>query len=118
MNELLTIDDVARFCQIHKATVRRHIASGRLRSVRVGRAVRVRKEDLDRFVGHATDKSQVAGALEVDSLPLPFIQGELRPFTLDDPLWEIGGMIDDPDGPDWISSDKHRALAEAYAPKS
>jgi excisionase family DNA binding protein len=103
MDELLTIDEVARYCKVHKATVRRHIASGRLRSVRVGRAVRVRKEDVDQFVGARAE---------------PPTDDEHRPFTLDDPFWEFVGSIDDPDGVDWISRDKRRALAEAYSARS
>ncbi len=35
-------------------------------------------------------------------------------FTMDDPLWSIVGMIDDPDGPTDVSSNKHAYLAGAY----
>ncbi len=39
-----------------------------------------------------------------------------RPFTSDDPLWKIVGLIDDPNGPTDVSSNKHKYLAEVYAP--
>ncbi len=106
---LLTVQDVARYCQVHEATVRRHIASGRLRSVRVGRAVRVRSEDLDAYLKPSVDPG-AASTTDEDS------ERKWKPFTMDDSLWNIVGMIHDSDD-DWISGDKHRALAEAYAPK-
>ena len=37
-----------------------------------------------------------------------------RPFTLDDPLWNMVGMIDD-DGPTDMSENKYKYLADAYA---
>jgi hypothetical protein len=37
-----------------------------------------------------------------------------RPITGDDPLWTIVGLLDD-DGPDDMSSDKHKYLAAIYA---
>jgi excisionase family DNA binding protein len=99
--ELLTVADVARICRVHEATVRRHIASGRLRSVRVGRGIRVRTEDLKRFM---------------ESPVLPGEDpGKFKPFTEDDPLWNIVGIIAD-DEP-WVSGDKYRALADAYSKK-
>ena len=47
---LLTVNDVAERLQLHPITVRRHIKAGKLRAVRVGRAVRVREADLDDFL--------------------------------------------------------------------
>jgi len=41
-----------------------------------------------------------------------------RVFTKDDPLWNIVGMFDDPEGPTDVSSNKHAYLAEAYMPKT
>jgi excisionase family DNA binding protein len=99
IDELLTVADVARICRIHEATVRRHIASGRLRCVRVGRGIRIRAEDLESY------------------MESPVLPGEddskFKPFTEDDPLWNIVGIIDD-DEP-WVSGDKYRALADAHA---
>ncbi|MGH2531698.1 MAG: hypothetical protein ACRDJW_05270 [Thermomicrobiales bacterium] len=36
-----------------------------------------------------------------------------KPFSLDDPLWNIVGLIDD-DGPTDVSENKYKYLAEAY----
>ena len=108
---LLTVQDVARYCQVHEATVRRHIASGRLRSVHVGRAVRVRSEDLESYL--KPEAQTASEATDDDDRSEP----EWKPFTKDDSLWNIVGMIDNPDGDTWVSGDKHRALAEAYMPK-
>jgi excisionase family DNA binding protein len=49
-DNLLTVAQVARRLQIHEITVRRYIKAGALRAVRVGRNLRVREEDLERFV--------------------------------------------------------------------
>lgn len=38
-------------------------------------------------------------------------------FTMDDPLWTIVGMFEDPDGPTDVSANKHKYLAEASMPK-
>ncbi len=43
---LLTVREVAQRLRVHPITVRRHIKAGRLRAVRIGRAVRVREADL------------------------------------------------------------------------
>ena len=107
MNELLTVSDIARICHVHEMTVRRHIGEGKLKSVRVGKGVRVRKEDLEAYLEPKEREPIAAGRSNVR-------RG--RPFTMDDPLWSIVGMIDDPDVA-WVSGDKHRALAEAYTPK-
>ena len=47
---LLTVAEVAEQLRLHPITVRRHIKAGRLRAVRVGRAVRVRQSEVDAFM--------------------------------------------------------------------
>lgn len=46
-DRLLTVAEVAERLRVHPITVRRHIKSGRLRAVRVGRSVRVRESDVE-----------------------------------------------------------------------
>ena len=46
MDELLTIEEVARHLKISKATVRRHIREGRVKAVKVGRVVRISAEEI------------------------------------------------------------------------
>jgi excisionase family DNA binding protein len=91
MGELMTVREVARLCRVHEVTVRRHIASGRLKAVRVGRQVRVRSEDVDNFVNASA------------------VERQLKPFTLTDPLWNLVGIVSRPDLADW-SSDKYKYL--------
>ena len=51
MNEhLLTVDEIARSLRVTEVTVRRWIARGWLPAIKVGGAVRIREEDLARFV--------------------------------------------------------------------
>ncbi len=47
---LLTLDDVCDRLQVSDATIRRLVRDGELKVVRIGRAVRVRPEDLDDFI--------------------------------------------------------------------
>ena len=47
MPEYLTVREVAAIYRVNEITVRRHIRSGKLRAVKVGGRVRVRKEDAD-----------------------------------------------------------------------
>ena len=47
MPEYLTVREVAAIYRVNEITVRRHIRSGKLRAVRVGRRLRVRKEDAE-----------------------------------------------------------------------
>ena len=102
MDELLTVETVAQVCRVHEGTVRRQIAAGKLRSVRVGRSVRVRREDLDAYLGSVSVQGSVTNLTNA------------RPFTKDDPLWDLVGAFDDPDGA-WVSGDIHRAVTDAYA---
>jgi excisionase family DNA binding protein len=47
---LMTIGDVAIRCGFSEKSARRWIASGSLPAVRIGRSLRVRPTDLDRFI--------------------------------------------------------------------
>lgn len=48
---LLTVREVAERLRLHPITVRRHIKAGRIRAVRIGRAVRVPEAELRKFGG-------------------------------------------------------------------
>jgi excisionase family DNA binding protein len=127
--DLLTVQETAAMLKLSPVTIRRYIASGRLPAVRVGRGVRLRRADIEAFlepVGHAGRPaigraSAGAGIVGVDGDGTgpewgdgpDVLLGE--PTSEDDPLWDIVGMIDDPDGPTDVSSNKHKYLAEAYA---
>jgi excisionase family DNA binding protein len=50
MSQLLTINEVAKMLNLHEITIRRHIKQGRLKAVKVGRRVRIRREDLEELM--------------------------------------------------------------------
>ena len=50
-HELLTVNEVADLLRVSKMTVYRLIKSNELGSVRVGKSYRIRREDIDRFLG-------------------------------------------------------------------
>ena len=50
MPELLTINEVAKMLNLHEITVRRHIKQGKLKAVKVGRQIRIKREDLEGFM--------------------------------------------------------------------
>jgi len=47
MPEYLTVREVAAIYRVNEITVRRHIRSGKLRAVKIGGRVRVRREDTE-----------------------------------------------------------------------
>jgi excisionase family DNA binding protein len=52
--KLLTVQDVAERLAVSPRTVKRVLASGELPVVRLGRAVRIREEDLRKFLAART----------------------------------------------------------------
>lgn len=78
--ELLTVAEVARICRVHEMTIRRHIAQGRLRSIRVGRQIRVTAEAVEEYQE-------------------PLVQPGANAWILteDDPFWELVGSVDSPE---------------------
>lgn len=97
--DLLTVKETAQMLRVTPITVRRYIASGKLAAERVGRGIRVRREAIEEFVT----------PVEPDG-PLG------KPFTFDDPLWDIVG-IGRSEGPTDVARNKHKNLADAIVAK-
>jgi excisionase family DNA binding protein len=107
--ELLTVNETANMLRVSPITIRRYIASGRLRAERVGHVIRIRREAIDEFI------APVAGVRTVDvDEEAPEDSGDLpgRPTSDDDPLWNIIG-IGRSDGADDVATNKHKYLADA-----
>ncbi len=49
MEEVLTVDEVARYLRVHPMTVQRWCRSGDLPAAKIGRAYRIKRGDLDRW---------------------------------------------------------------------
>lgn len=58
--ELLTPSEVAAITKQHRATVDRDIAAGRLAAVRLGRLVRIRRVDVERYVAEGVERGSSA----------------------------------------------------------
>jgi excisionase family DNA binding protein len=56
MEELLTLDEVAKLLKVHVKTVRREIDAGRLASVKVRRSIRVTASEFAKYVRHLSQK--------------------------------------------------------------
>jgi excisionase family DNA binding protein len=93
--EFLTVKETAQLLRVSPITVRRYIASGQLAAERVGRGIRVRREAIEEFVE-----------------PVEPSESLVKPFILDDPLWDIVGIGESEDSDDG-ASDKYRFVAEA-----
>lgn len=48
--QLLTVGQVAEYCQLSPSTIYHWLCNGKLKHVKLGNAVRIRRQDLDRFV--------------------------------------------------------------------
>jgi excisionase family DNA binding protein len=58
--ELLTPDQVADLLQVSRLTVYRFITAGRLPSIRIGRRLRIRSRDVDRWLRHEAVRGRSA----------------------------------------------------------
>lgn len=99
--ELLTIKEVATAYRVHEMTVRRHIATGRLRAVRVGRGMRVRRDEMESYLEAqevSRSDDELAGALLLAS---------------DDALFGLVGAVAS-EAAAGLSGNKYAALGEAY----
>ena len=54
-NQLLTVEDVAKYLNVSVGTVRNLINGGDLEAVRVGRSVRIRPEAVEAFLQPVTE---------------------------------------------------------------
>lgn len=71
-DEYLTVNEVAEHLKLNPQTLRNWIDQGRLPAIRIGRRVRIRREDLDRMLaGGATRAAESQPPEQLDA------QGEL-----------------------------------------
>lgn len=78
--ELYTVDEAARLLRVNPITVRRYIAAGKLRAVRIGKGIRIGRDALDEL---ATPIKPKVG------LPAE------RCLSYEDPLWHLVGSATD-----------------------
>lgn len=61
LEDLLTVDDAAKFFDCTPLTVRRMIARGDLRAYRVGRLIRIKPTDLEKALKPVTNAAMLRG---------------------------------------------------------
>jgi len=71
--QLLTVEEVAERLRVHPKTVRRMLARGELGRVTLGRAVRIREDELEQLV--ATNTARGAGGPRRPARALRPIEG-------------------------------------------
>ena len=49
MDDVLTVDEVARYLRVHPMTVQRWCRTGDLPAAKIGRAYRIKKDELDQW---------------------------------------------------------------------
>lgn len=99
--ELLTIREVAAVYRVHEMTVRRHIASGKLPAVRVGRGLRVRRDEMENYI---------------ETQDIPRYEDELDSAVAlgpDDALFGLIGQAS-VEAAAALSENKYAALGDAY----
>jgi excisionase family DNA binding protein len=105
--ELLTVQETADLLKVSTVTVRRFIADGRLPAVKVGRAVRVEKADVERVVTPITAHARQVARQHRGP--------DAKDTSTVGSLWNLVGIAGyDPDAPTDVAEDKYKCLAEAY----
>jgi excisionase family DNA binding protein len=97
--DLLTVREAAALLKVNPMTVRRYIAAGKLRAVRIGRGIRISRSALDDL------------ATPVQPPPRQRPRRKVRRLSFEDPLWDIVGSATDALPTD--ASRKHEYLDEA-----
>jgi excisionase family DNA binding protein len=102
--DLLTVSETAQMLKVATITVRRYIADGRLKAVRVGKGIRVPMEAVERFIQPVLEPARWRRVRR----PL---RQRGKPITQDDPMTKGVGLASSPRPTD--ASTKHEYLAEA-----
>lgn len=110
---LLTIPDAAARLRVSESTVWRWVYGGKLPSVKLGKARRIRAESLERFVEQGETRSDPVFLSEAQSATPEAFRRALKPFTFDNPLWKTVGMVRGDGAP--VSENIHHYVGEAVA---
>ena len=75
MDEVLTVEEVARYLRVHPMTVQRWCRTGSLPAAKIGKAYRIKRDDLERWWGEHTAEGAAANGRRAPS-PAPYVDGE------------------------------------------
>ena|SRR3990172_5768657 len=105
MDALMTVEEVAQLFRLNELTIRRYIKAGKLKAIKVGGRIRVRREDVNDLLQPPGSESPIPPELE-----------GLEPIVRDDPLFRLVG-IGRSGIKGGISGDKYRWFREAFGEK-
>src|SRR5687768_6691258 len=107
--ELVTISEAAQALRVAPVTIRRYITKGRLHAVRVGRGIRIDRDEVERLPEPTNVSDEFAWVPPAGRKYIKYLKGPMRS---DDPFWGIIGLGDgDPN--ENVSGDKYKYLADA-----
>jgi excisionase family DNA binding protein len=66
-NEILTIPEVARYLKLSKSKVYGLVATGEIPHIRIGRNVRIREADLDKWIETSLSSGHLSSLITADS---------------------------------------------------
>jgi len=66
MDDVLTVDEVARYLRVHPMTVQRWCRTGDLPAAKIGRAYRIKKAELDQWWAQHTRVDRAGAPSEAD----------------------------------------------------
>lgn len=83
MGNLFTIKQVAFILKVHQLTVRRYIREKKLPAIKISGLVRIKEEDLQKFQKEYSARRKLTQSLS---------KQVIKPFSFDDPLWQLDGV--------------------------
>lgn len=81
MENLFTVKQIAFILKVHPLTIRRYIREKKLSAVKIGGAVRIKDEDLQKFQKEYRTSIKHSSPVTLQSIT--------KEFTFEDPLWKL-----------------------------
>jgi excisionase family DNA binding protein len=83
MDEFFTVRQISIILKMHHLTIRKYITEGRLKAIKIGRSVRITKNDLQLFIENYGSSQKTTRHIRLSP--------EAKPFQSDDAFLRING---------------------------